>query len=202
MPYSAPTPPRDASDDAFEPWELTTAQAVVAAFTATHGRFHWHDHEDLVQECLSHWWEQRHRYDANRGANLKTFMKRVLRNRLRDLRREERAEKRGAGRPTRSLDEPVQSDDGAGSTIANLLRDGSPEANPEALALDSELHTEILRAKHRLTPLQQALVNGLFVEQTVSELSESLDVPRSSLYDEMKRIRAEFESEGLRKLLD
>jgi hypothetical protein len=45
-----------------------------------------------------------HRFDASRGANIKTFMKRVVANLLIDLKREELAAKRGGGRPDRSLD--------------------------------------------------------------------------------------------------
>jgi len=202
VPNSAPTPPPSDSNDDFALWELATAKFEVASFVRLHGRFRRHDTDDLVQECLTHWWQQRDRYDERRGANRKTFLKRVVRNRLKDLKREERAEKRGAGKPDRSLDEALPSDDGEGSTLADFLRDQSPDIDPEARALQSELRTGIHRATPQLTPQQQALVDGLSSGQTISELARSMDIRRSTLYDELKRIKAAFESAGLREFLN
>lgn len=129
-------------------------------------------------------------------------MKRVVGNRLKDLKREEQAEKRRTDRLARSIDELPQSGDAEGITLADFLRDRSPEVDPVALTLQSELRIRIRRTSSRLTLRQQAVVDGLFKEQTITELSRSLDVPKSTLYDELKRIKAEFESANLREFLN
>jgi RNA polymerase sigma factor (sigma-70 family) len=202
VPYSAPTPPPPDSNDDFEPWELATIKAEVAAFLSTNGRLRWHDSDDLDQECRVHWMQKRQRFDASRGANIKTFLKRVVRNRLKDIRDEELAQKRGSGRQDRSLDELLPSDDGGDSTLADFLSDDNPDADPLERALRSELGFEILRITYELKPLQQDLINGLLDGQKISDISAALEVPRSTLYDELKRIRAEFERRRLREFLD
>src|SRR5688500_7321587 len=115
----SPTP-----TDGFEDWEIETANAVVRGFIATRGGFVFQDIEDLVQECLLHWWEQRGSYVAGRGANPRTYMNRVLTNKLRDLRRAERAQRRRGDLHPLPLDEPFHPESDA--TLADLLEADAP----------------------------------------------------------------------------
>lgn len=161
-----------------------------------------HESAELVQECLFHWWQQRDQYSEDRGANRRTFMNRVLTNRLRDIRREEQAEKRHADREALSLDAPVGAEDEDVTSLVDFLADDDVAAQPETHAQQADLAAAIDRARDRLTPRQQVLVDGLRAERTVSELSRMLGTSRSTLYDEMERIKASFEADGLRDFLD
>ena len=190
MDFSPPTPPGAPSGD-FEQWELETANVVVRAHVAASGRFAHLNHEDLVQECLVHWWQKRGQYREERGATRRTFMNRVLSNKLRDLRRAERARKRPR---TRSLDDPVEP--GSLLTLADTIA-ASPESDPHHVRELTELREGLDRARRRLTPRQRELVDGLTAGQSMSALSRGLRVSRDTLYEERKRIRDVYRAEGL-----
>ena len=194
---TAPTPPDD-----FEAWEIEAANAVVRAFIAARGTFATHDFEELVQECLVHWWQQRKRYAEGRGANRRTFMNRVLTNRLRDLRREEQAEKRRGDREALSLDERLDAGEARAWSLADLLVDEDVHSRPEEAAKREAIREAIARVRDRLGPRRQALLDGLLAEQSMSEISRILGTPRASLYDELERIKTEFRAEGLEEFLD
>ena len=196
MDSSPPTPP-PGSADGFADWEVDTAKAVVRSFVAARGPFAMHDFDDLVQECLLRWWQQRSLYSEGRGANRRTFMNRVLMNRLRDLRRQERAQKRRVDREARSLDKPLGDEGDDLSSLMNLLPDESTDSRPEEAAERAELAEGIDRVRRRLTLRRRELLDGISAGFSMSELSRRLATPRSTLYDELERIKQEFRAEGL-----
>ena len=114
-----------------EPWEIEVAGQVVRAFFGAHalpGRLQF---EDLVQECLWHWWQQRRRYSALRGASAATYMRRILEKKLLDIERAARATKRGGRVQTVSLDDPVDPSDPSGATVEDRLADDDPSWSPD-----------------------------------------------------------------------
>ena len=182
-------PASDPGPEGFEPWEIDAAQAVVHSFVAARGRFRTHRFEDLLQEGLLAWWEQRGQHDKRR-ASKRTFLGRVITSRLLDLQKAELAEKRTADRSALSLDfqdwdlqrsvEDVQADD------------------PYKLAERSETTERIARARERLPARERAILDGLLVEKTPAELSRELGTSRVTVYAERVRIRDALEAEGLR----
>lgn len=185
----SPTPPADG----FEDWELETADAVVRAFlrrlpTHTDG---W-SVDDLVQDCLLHWWLQRGNYDAGRGANRRTFMNRVCENRLRDIQRSAVAAKRRGARPDVSIDS---------ERTPPAVVDPDVESDPESHAERSALREAIANVHSRLSPRQQAIADDLRRGFDVSAVSARSGVPRSTLYDELRRMRVIFRDEGLEEFL-
>ena len=196
MDSSPPTPP-PGSADGFADWEVDTAKAVVRSFVAARGPFAMHDFDDLVQECLLRWWQQRSLYSEGRGANRRTFMNRVLMNRLRDLRRQERAQKRRGDREARSLDKPLGNEGDDLGSLTDLLPDEGAEGRPDEAAERAELAEGIDRVRRRLTLRRRELLDGISAGFSMSELSRLLATPRSTLYDERERIKQEFRAEGL-----
>jgi hypothetical protein len=78
MDESSPASAGHGASAELEPWEIALAERVVRGFLATRQPFGALAFEDLIQECLTHWWLQRPRYSAERGASRATFMRRVL----------------------------------------------------------------------------------------------------------------------------
>ena len=78
-------PASDPRPDGFEAWELDLVSAIVAAFLLEQDVFTRYDRQDLIDECLLHWWSTRRAYRADRGAAPQTYMRHVVRNKLRDL---------------------------------------------------------------------------------------------------------------------
>lgn len=58
------------------------------------------------------------------------------------------------------------------------------------------------QALARLTLRQRQLISGLNAGLPVSQITQALDVPRTTLYDELTRIRQVFRDEGLSTYLD
>jgi RNA polymerase sigma-70 factor (ECF subfamily) len=190
---SSPTP----SDNHFEPWEEQTARAAVRSFNTTHaGGIRGWDEDDLVQECLLQWWLRRDRYDSAMGASRRTFMNRVCENRLFDLVREAGADKRGGRRNDLSLE--WESD--GGWSLEEVIPDPRP-ADPESEAALAALRDQIRALRPRLTTRQWALVEDALRDFDIRETSSRLGVPRSTLYDELRRMRALFRDAGLEEFL-
>ena len=181
----------------FHDCEIAVAKNLVNEFRQVQPCLQQEGFEDLLQECLIHWLFVRDGYDPTREASQQTYMGRVLRNKLTDIVREQEADKRKISHLTLSLDEPLR--DGNDS---DTLTDTIPETQPASI-LQIGLKIDLLRILEKLTPKQQELCHllgpgGL----SIKEASECLETPRSTIYDEIKRIRKIFSKEGLGEYLD
>ncbi|MGE3793029.1 MAG: RNA polymerase sigma factor [Dehalococcoidia bacterium] len=158
----------------------------------------WTD-EDLVHECLVHWWLRRHRYDPARGANRRTFLNRVSENRLHDIAREVHAQRRRQPVGSRSLDVPATDD---GDDLADLIAADAPE--PEDEMLTSELGRHLARVRGRLTPRQRVIWDALAADPGRSRtgLARDIGISRDTLYEEIRRISGVCRDAGLREFLD
>jgi len=186
-------PASDPGPEGFEPWETDAAEAVVYSFLAARGGFRAHRFEDLLQEGLLAWWEERRRYDERR-ASKRTFLGRVITSRLLDLLKAELAEKRAADRTALSLESQDWD-------LRRAVEDVQAE-DPLRAAERSEMAERIARARERLSGRERAILDGLFKEKTPSELSRELRISRVSVYADRQRIQEALEAEGLRDFLD
>ena len=129
-------------------------------------------------------------------------MKRVLRNYLRDLWRTEHAEKRRGEQAALSVDAPPPGSDQDADSLSDRIPDESEATRPDIQAIQTELRAQIDCVRRKLTSRQQALVEGLRRGSSMSEISREMRVGRATLYDELARIRAVFEADGLDQFLD
>jgi len=183
--HNAPTPP-----DAFEPWEIETIEAVVQDFLSTRQPTALLQFDDLVQELRVHWWLRRGKYQADRGASAKTYLNRLAKRKLIDLERELNAAKRGGGRSSLSLDQPVGND---GEVSLGALLEAPQEPERMAAALE--------RAMSRLSERQQRIVTALEVSGSRSEAARRAGISRDTFYAELDRIIQVCRDEGLEDYL-
>ncbi|MFH1374778.1 MAG: sigma-70 family RNA polymerase sigma factor [bacterium] len=188
-------------DKLFQSWEIAVAKRLVHEFQNAWTCLGREDFDDLLQECLIHWYQAKGEYDRSRGASLQTFMGRVIRNKLMDIVRECEADKRKVASLTVSLDDPVR-DGEDGKTWLEQLDHGPTETAAPDPTNKVLLKADLSKAFRKLTPQQERLCrligdSGL----TVTEASECLKTPRSTIYDEIERIRTIFEKEGLKEYL-
>lgn len=153
--------------------------------------------EDLLQECLTHWYFQRDRYDTSKLAACKTYMSRVIENKLTDIVKEKEAQKRRTIYQSMSMDELNEHVDEEGCVDHPISDD---ESFRETFKCD--VSDVLLQALEKLTYRQRKLcrliqVDGLNIKQA----SEALNIPRTTLYEEIFRIRAVFCEEGLKDYL-
>jgi RNA polymerase sigma factor (sigma-70 family) len=194
VPYSAPD--QSSENDNLPEREVDIVNHVVRDFLSARRSHPDLELEDLVQECLIHWWQQRSSYDQSWGASIETFLRRVVKAKLIDLERGARAQKRGSGRSPGSLDQPLNEDEPESETLGDTIAD---PANTEWEALHQ---VSLEAALSRLSSRQREIIAGLREEYTVSQISKRLGVPRATLYDQLKRIRQIFQDEGLNQFLD
>jgi len=185
----------------FQDWEIAVAKKLVNEFQGKWRCLEREDFDDLLQECLIHWFFAKDDYDSTREASQKTFMGRIIRNKLTDLVRERESDKRKIAHLTVSLDEPLGDDEDSPALIDKIDEQTISDTAPNPF-LEIQLKIDLSKALQKLTPTQKELCfllgeKGL----TVKEASEYLKTPRSTIYDELKRIRTIFMKEGLEDYL-
>ncbi len=181
----------------FEDWEIALAKGVVSDFCGVGKCFHEGDFEDLLQECLIHWWEVRNKYNPHRKASPKTYMRKVLRSKLIDLVRERKASKRKPSYNTCSLDKPLKDGEDS-STFSDQLKESTlPWPSPFHCS-DIDIKVDLAKALEKLTPRQRKICQLKMEVRDISntEISKELQISRSTIYDEIQRIRKLFEKDG------
>lgn len=185
----------------FQDWEIAVAKKLINEFQERWSCLEREDFDDLLQECLTHWYFAKDDYDPGRVASQKTFMGRIIRNKLTDLVREREADKRKIAHLSISLDEPLGDDEDSPALI-DKIDDGSINDASHNHFLEIQLKIDLSKAVQKLTPQQKSLCRLLGEKGlTVKEASEYLKTPRSTIYDELKRIRTIFMKEGLEDYL-
>jgi len=185
----------------FQSWEIAIVKRLVKEFREEWPCLKMEEPDDLYQECFAHWLSKTDQYDATCGASRQTFMGRVIRNRLTDLVRERESDKRKVDYCAVSLGEPLGDDEDSPTLLERIDESGAVAVTPDP-CLEIGLRVNLSRARKKLTPYQREICcllgeKGL----TVKEASDYLKTPRSTLYDELKRIGKLFEKEGLKEYL-
>ena len=168
--------------DLFADFEIATTKQVISQFQASHSWLKGLDFEDLLQECLIHWFLQRTRFQPDQGASIRTYMVKVLSNRLQEIIREQLTDRRKAFQLAESLDQPL-----AAEETHHLETDGVNENSPDII-----LRLEIEFVLRTLTPRQREICHLLEQDYPVKQIAERLGKPRSTIRDEIQRIKEVF----------
>ena len=195
------TRPSDPQAQELAPWEISLAKQVVYQFLAAHSFPRAITFKDLVQECLLRWWQQRHLYSPERGASQQTYMRAVLEKKLLDIARRDGAEKRRAQTEALSLNREIDDEEEDGTEQGDLVADEYSEWDPASTLEQTEIKEHIDQALSLLSPRQQKLAQALGSGANIAEISRALNIPRPTLYEEIKRIQKVFRDEGLEEFL-
>lgn len=187
--------------DGLATWELATAKRLVTEFRRRFRILDGHDFDDLVQDCLLHWVGVRNKVDVDPNDPPVGFMAKVLRNKLTDSIRQLGCDKRVGDLILLSLDAPADSAEDAtedgpslGESLHHLL-DEQPSMDSD---ISLGLQVDFQRVLPLLTEPQQRLCRLIGLEGlSIKEAAEQLCIPRGTLYEEIRRIRQLFESQGL-----
>lgn len=179
----------------FEYWEVAVAKNLINDFKIKWELLDKEEFDDLLQECLTHWYFARDRFDPNEDASERSFMSRVVWNKLGNIFEKINTNKREMIYRCVSLDAPAGSYEGAPALFEKIAADADESQ-------DIFLQMDLPKAIEKLTPTQKKLCRLLGEEGfTVKEASEYLKTPRSTVYEEIKRIRAIFRNEKLERFL-
>ncbi len=187
----------------FQSWEIAIAKKLVNQFMEKYMCLKREEFNDILQEVLTHWYLNKDKYNSNRDASEKTFMAKVVRNKLIDILREAKTDKRTLNYQTISLDQPLDDDENC-PTLSDVISEDDilPSSNTLSPFLKILLKIDLSRAILKLNSRQKKICNLIISKDlNVSELSQCLSTPRSTIYDEIKRIRKIFEKEQLKDYL-
>ena len=190
--FSRGTPKRHGYGELFADWEIDTARYMARwAFHRFPSLQSLYELEDLTQVSLIHWLGVRERYQEDRGASRQTYMGKVIRNRMLELVRSENTDIRRANAAAEPLSRFVDSEDAAPSVD---LEDRS--IRPD----DFELRERLEIATSQLTDRQKRILD-LYADESIAAIARDLDICRSTVYEEVERIRKVFEDCGLKDFL-
>jgi len=184
----------------FEDWEIGVAKNVIERFRKQWKCLELEGFDDLLQECLTYWHFSKDDYDPSAGANIRTFMSRVLEHKLQRLVAKLTAHKRKVSSNCVSLNESISDEEDSPTYLDQLPENAGHISN---LHISSDLKIDLSKSIQKLTPKQQELCRLLGEEGlNIKEASEALKIPRGTLYEDIKRIKAIFQQEKLNEYLD
>ena len=187
----------------FQDWEIAIAKKSVNQFREKYTYLKREEFNDLLQEVIIHWYLNKDKYNFNREASERTFMEKVIRNKLKDFLREIKTDKRTSNYQTISLDQPL-GDDESCSTLNDVIIEADILSRSNTLRpfLKNQLKIDLSRAFLKLNSGQKKICNLILSEDlNVSEISLCLNTPRTTIFDEIKRIRKIFGKEQLKSYL-
>ena len=183
----------------FEDWEIGVTTNVIERHRNQWKCLKTESFEDLLQECLLHWLYRKDRYNPASDANERTFMARVVKNKLGHIVEKLTSNKRKALIDSLSLNDPISQDEGSPTFLDQLSEDEVCSSN---LRVTAELKIDISQTIQKLTPKQQELCRLLNDEGlNINQASKAMQIPRGTLYEDIKRIRTIFQQEGLHEYL-
>jgi RNA polymerase sigma factor (sigma-70 family) len=177
--------------DLFADWEIATAKKMISHFQTSYPWLKGLDFEDLLQECLIHWYLNRAKFQKERGASERTFMAKVLSTRLQMILREQLTDRRKAFHLAESLEKPRNEDE----TSELVFIPASVDFFDPSLRLDIE------SVRMTLTLRQREICDLLGQDYAVQKIAEMLGKPRRTIRDEIKRIGEIFSRKGLKDYL-
>lgn len=155
------------------------------------------DFEDLLQECLIHWFFIKDKYRADAGASERTFLNRVTRHRLVDISRVKGAYKRKSNYMSESLD-GMNEEKGTNAKKEKALM---VEQRVIEEINSADLPDALASAMAGLTFRQKQICRWLSEGMSLVKAGEKMGIPRTTLQEEVKRIREVFRKEGLDEYL-
>jgi RNA polymerase sigma-70 factor (ECF subfamily) len=149
-----------------------------------------------MQECLVHWFFMKDQYRPESGASERTFLNRITRNKIADLIKFKRRNKRKVFYLSESLDameetHSVNAKEKALMDEEQVISKITEESLPEVLA----------KVTTNLSFRQKQICRYLSEGMNQKQVGEKMNMPKSTLQDEMKRIREVFKRAGLEEFL-
>ena len=154
---------------------------------------------DLQQEMVVHVLEQLPKYDPRRGKR-EHFLASIISHKATDMLRIRRAKRRGHQVEVVSLHEQVAAAGDEQVQIEDLVADDALQVQRglSGRVTEDQIHcrVDVLRVEATLTVKQREICRRLrFASKT--EVASELRMPRSTLCDEIRKIRRAFRRAGL-----
>jgi len=161
------------------------------------------DRQDIEQELVLDLLRRLPKYRPER-AQRSTFIARVIEHKIASLLHDRRAQKRGGGRRTRSLSDEGTDDDGKAVELGDTVSEDDyfrrTGAQPLCAAHACDLCMDVEAIVAHLPPRLRKLCH-LLKSMPMADAARELSVPRTTLYDDVGKVREIFEDAGLQRFL-
>ena len=152
--------------------------------------------EDLMQECLVHWFFIKDQYRPESGISKRTFLNRVTRNKLTDIMRLKGTNKRKVFYLSESLDAMEE------NQSVNAKEKALMDQEQVTMKITEEDLPEVLaKVTANLSFRQKQICRYLSEGMNQTQVAKKMNIPRTTLQAEMKRIREVFKRSGLEEFL-
>ena len=173
----------------FKDWEIGIAKSLIEKIRCSSIYLQREGFDDLLQICLWHWHLVENKYDPSIGASRQTFMHRVVKNKLFNIIEELKSDKRKILTEALSLNQPLSDDEDA-PTLIDTIPDEKDSA--AELRIHCSLEVYFARILPKLNPRQQKICHLFKRGFNMTEVSKALKIPRTTLYEDKKRIKTLF----------
>lgn len=163
-----------------------SARRVIACANLPHAEL-----PDIEQDLRLHLWSTRDAYQAERGAR-STFAKVVLQRKAAAIAMRHRAKRRVATHV--SIDDDLDTKHGNGEQPVGKPSPGVRASTGSTDSLNRRI--DVHRVLERLSRPDRAMAKQLMAAR-VSEIAATSGIPRSTIYESVKRIRRQFIDAGL-----
>ncbi len=153
--------------------------------------------DDLLQECLIHWYFVKDQHRPESGASERTFLNRIMKNKIADLIRRRDANKRKVFYMSESLDAMGEDEESISAKEKILMVEEQVVSKLTA----ADLPDAMARATAGLSFRQKQICRYLSEGMSQVKVGEKMGIPRTTLQEEVKRIREAFRKEGLEEYL-
>ncbi len=155
------------------------------------------DFEDLTQECMIQLWNKT-KGDLKKYEYIKAFVRRVVVNFLKDFNKQLETDKRKVNNEAISLDREKILDNREVSlhevvSSENVLY---PRKNKGDIKI-SILKLDLIRVLTLLDRKKRLICTFILKGYQLSEISKITNIPRSSIYDQLKKISRTFLDNGM-----
>jgi len=191
------------TQNSYKPLGRYAAKEIKMAATRLvgHEGFTESDCEDIEQDLALDLLRRMPKYDPARSSH-EAFVSGILRNSVRMLIAARKASNRDYRRRACSLNELVPNGEGGNvQFVETLSRDAdSRHARSRTEYECADLRIDIAQVLEALPPKLRWLCEEL-KQKTLSQVSKESGLPRSTLYDDIAKIRAQFNRAGLQDYL-
>jgi DNA-directed RNA polymerase specialized sigma24 family protein len=188
----------------FAAWEVNLVKGKARTLPGKAG-FTYADIPDIEQELLLEVHLKRDTSDnwERVTASKKTVMSRILDNRIRNLIKSSATDKRRVHSITDSLSaETSRTVEGAPATLEDFLGEDHIVAyQRQSAPTPQDLQIDLSLRARELSAIQQRISNLLIQGFSITETAKALGIKRTTLNEEIDRMRALFYEEGLQNYL-
>jgi len=149
-----------------------------------------------MQECLVHWFFTKDQYRPELGASERTFLNRITRNKLADIVKFEKRNKRKVMYLSASLD-AMEETYSVNAKEKVLMKEEQVISKITAGDLPDAMSKVTANLSFRQKQLCRFLMEGI----SIAKAGEKMNIPRTTLNAEVKRIRTVFKEAGLEEFL-